>query len=42
MLDSDLLKEINNLLNRHWVDKDIVDNLEKLEGILNENYKVLK
>eukprot|EP00824_Muranothrix_gubernata_P020504 TRINITY_DN40968_c0_g1_i1.p1 TRINITY_DN40968_c0_g1~~TRINITY_DN40968_c0_g1_i1.p1 ORF type:complete len:464 (+),score=85.51 TRINITY_DN40968_c0_g1_i1:170-1393(+) len=41
MLDNDLLKEINNLINRHWVDKDIINNLEKLEKTLSDNYKVL-
>lgn len=42
MLDCDLDREINKLLNRHWVDPEIVKNLSELEKVLNENYKVLK
>ena len=41
MLDCDLDKEVNKLLNRHWVDAEIQKNLTDLEKILNENYKVL-
>ena len=42
MLDCDLDKEVNKLQNRHWVDPEIQKNLNDLEKILNENYKVLK
>lgn len=42
MLDCDLDKEVNKLLNRHWVDLEIQKNLTDLEKVLSENYKVLK
>lgn len=42
MLDCDLDREVNKLLNRHWVDPEILSNLTDLEKVLNENYKVLK
>ncbi|MDR3548246.1 MAG: hypothetical protein P4M11_08300 [Candidatus Pacebacteria bacterium] len=42
MLDCDLDKEVNKLLNRHWVDLEIQKNLQDLEKVLAENYKVLK
>lgn len=42
MLDCDLDKEVNKLLNRHWVDNEILKYLTDLEKVLNENYKVLK
>ena len=31
---------VNKLVNRHWVDKDITDLLDKLSEYLDENYKV--
>lgn len=42
MLDNELDKQVNMLLNRHWVDQEILNCLEDVEKILNENYKVLK
>ena len=42
MLDNELDREINTLLNRHWVDQEILKCLEDVEKTLNENYKVLK
>lgn len=41
MLDCDLDREVNKLQNRHWVDPDIQKNLEAIEKVLNEHYKVL-
>lgn len=42
MLDFDLDKEVNKLVNRTWVDPEIEKHLLELEKVLNENYKVLK
>jgi len=42
MLDFDLDKEVNKLVNRTWVDTEIEKHLLELEKVLNENYKVLK
>jgi V-ATPase subunit H len=41
MIDVDIYKEVQNLLNRQWQDKELVQNLEQIEKVLNENYKVL-
>ena len=41
LIDCDIYKEVTNLLNRQWQDKEIVQNLELIEKTLNDNYKVL-
>lgn len=40
MSDINLSNLFNKLTNRHWVDKDITDLLDKLNKHLDENYKV--
>eukprot|EP00826_Nyctotherus_ovalis_P011798 TRINITY_DN13072_c0_g1_i30.p2 TRINITY_DN13072_c0_g1~~TRINITY_DN13072_c0_g1_i30.p2 ORF type:complete len:195 (-),score=61.69 TRINITY_DN13072_c0_g1_i30:113-697(-) len=41
MLDFNLDKEVYKLTNRGWTDPEIRKNLEDLEKVLSENYKVL-
>lgn len=42
MLDFNLDKEVYKLTNRGWTDPEIRKNLEDLEKVLSDNYKVLK